>query len=239
MNIRRWLPRRGPLIVAALAMTGAAVIAAVPASAATNVFCTLSSPYPRVNASGTLVSADAYVTCTGGAASAINLALDLARNGVIVDSVLTGGTFGASAVTVASCVPGNYVATAAATIWYPIGNIPGSSSQRWQSPSVYISCAPPPPPPTTPVVANPGNQSMALYESAAVQLTATGGTPPYTWSAAPLPTGLSVNRSTGLISGTVTRLGTYAVTATAVDAAGRSGSVRFSWAVRLDACLLC
>jgi hypothetical protein len=70
-------------------------------------------------------------------------------------------------------------------------------------------------------------------------MTATGGAPPYTWSATGLPTGLSINPGTGLISGSVTRLGIYRVTVTAVDAAGRSGSTQFSWAVRLDACRRC
>jgi hypothetical protein len=234
MNIRRWLLRRWPLIVATLAMTGAAVIAPVPASAGTtNIWCSLSAPYPRVNATGTLVNADAFVTCHGGAASAINLTLDLARDGVVVDSVLTGGTFGASAFTVASCVPGNYVATAWATIWYPFGNIPGSESQRWQSPTVYISCI------STPVVASPGNQSAFVYDPAALQMTATGGTSPYTWSATGLPTGLSINPGTGLISGSVTRIGSYTVTVTAVDAAGRSGRTQFTWNVRREPCPRC
>ncbi|HEU5109373.1 MAG TPA: Ig domain-containing protein [Micromonosporaceae bacterium] len=232
MNIGRWLLRRGPLIVATLAMTGAAVIAPVPASAgAANIFCNLSSPYPQVNAARTLVTADAHVTCFGGVPSGINLSLDLARDGVIVASTLTGG----SAVVVASCVPGNYVATAWATIWYPFGNIPASDSIRWQSPSVYISCTAPPVP-TTPVVANPGNQSTLLRTSATLQMTATGGTSPYTWSATGLPTGLSINPSTGLISGTVTQYAAYTVTVTAVDTAGRAGSAQFGWRVRLGAC---
>jgi hypothetical protein len=237
MNIRRWLPRRGPLIVATLAMAGAAVIAPVSASAGTtNVNCNLSIPYPRPNASGTLVSTDAFVTCFGGAASAINLTLDLTRDGVLVASTLTGGTFGASAYTYASCVPGNYVATAWATIWYPFGNIPGSDSIRWQSPTVYINCTATPVPL---VVASPGNQSMFVYDPAALQMTVTGGTAPYTWSATGLPSGLSINPSTGLISGTVTRVGTSTVRVTAVDAAGRSGSTQFTWNVRREPCPRC
>jgi hypothetical protein len=218
-------------------MTAATIISPAPASASTtNVHCNLSIPYPRPNASGTLVSADAFVTCFGGAASAINLTLDLSRDGVVVDSTLTGGTIGASAFTVASCVPGNYVAMAWATVWYPFGNIPGSDSMQWQSPTVYISCTAQPVPL---VVASPGNQSMFLYDPAALQMTVTGGTAPYAWSATGLPSGLSINSSTGLISGTGTRVGSSTVTVTAVDAAGRSGSTQFTWNVRREPCPRC
>jgi hypothetical protein len=211
-------------------MAAAAVIAPAPASAGTtNVNCTLSIPYPRVNASGSLVSADAFVTCFGGSASAINLSLDLSRDGVVVASTLTGG----SALVVASCVPGNYVARAWATVWYPFGNIPASDSMQWQSPTVYISCV------SYPVVASPGNQSMFLYDPASLQMTATGGTAPYTWSATGLPNGVSINSGTGLISGTVTQVATSTVTVTARDAAGRSGSTQFTWRVRREPCPRC
>lgn len=43
----------------------------------------------------------------------------------------------------------------------------------------------------------------------ATTLTATGGTPSYTWSAANLPPGLTINSASGVISGTPTTAGTY------------------------------
>lgn len=49
------------------------------------------------------------------------------------------------------------------------------------------------------------------------QASAIGGTPPYTWSATGLPTGLSINSSTGLISGTPTAAGTFNATITVTD----------------------
>ena len=45
-----------------------------------------------------------------------------------------------------------------------------------------------------------------------LQMSASGGTPPYTWSATGLPTGPDHLASTGLITGTPTTAGTYTVT---------------------------
>ncbi|MEV6296813.1 putative Ig domain-containing protein [Streptomyces sp. NPDC051896] len=54
---------------------------------------------------------------------------------------------------------------------------------------------------------------------------------PMTYSASGLPTGLSINSSTGLVSGTVSTAGTYQVTVTAKDSTGASGSASFTWTV--------
>ncbi|HEY6291340.1 MAG TPA: putative Ig domain-containing protein [Terriglobia bacterium] len=55
-------------------------------------------------------------------------------------------------------------------------------------------------------------------------LTASGGTPPYTWkiTSGSLPSGLSLNSGTGQISGTATRSGTFVLTLTATDKNNRS-----------------
>ncbi|MEV7005460.1 putative Ig domain-containing protein [Streptosporangium sp. NPDC051022] len=56
-----------------------------------------------------------------------------------------------------------------------------------------------------------------------VPLTVTGGTTPYTWSvsAGSLPAGLTLNASTGVLSGTPTTTGGYPFTAQVVDANGQ------------------
>ncbi len=83
-------------------------------------------------------------------------------------------------------------------------------------------------------IKNPGNQQNQEGTAVSLQLSATDvpGTP--TYSATGLPSGLSVNSSTGLISGTI---GTaahgsspYQVTATATDGS-KSSSQSFVWAV--------
>jgi hypothetical protein len=59
-----------------------------------------------------------------------------------------------------------------------------------------------------------------VYNSSGVQFAATGGTPPYTWSVASgssLPPGLTLDPTTGLLSGTPTTAGTYNFGITATD----------------------
>ncbi|HKY06425.1 MAG TPA: NBR1-Ig-like domain-containing protein, partial [Blastocatellia bacterium] len=56
------------------------------------------------------------------------------------------------------------------------------------------------------------------------QMTATGGAQPYTWSATGMPSGLSLNSSTGLLSGTPTVYGTFYITVTVRDANNASAS---------------
>ncbi|WP_033262464.1 M4 family metallopeptidase [Amycolatopsis vancoresmycina] len=83
----------------------------------------------------------------------------------------------------------------------------------------------------TVTVSNPGNQSTVTGASVNLPLSASGGTAPYTWSATGLPAGLSINASTGTISGTATTAGTSNVTVTAKDAANKTGTASFTWTV--------
>ncbi len=80
-------------------------------------------------------------------------------------------------------------------------------------------------------VANPGSQTGTVGTAKSLQLSASGGTAPYTWSATGLPAGLSINSSTGLISGTPTTAATYSTSVTARDTTGATGSASFSWTI--------
>jgi hypothetical protein len=85
----------------------------------------------------------------------------------------------------------------------------------------------------TVTVTSPGNQTGTVGTAASVQVhasdSAAGQT--LTYSATGLPPGLSINSSTGLISGTPTTAGTYNVTVTARDGTGASGSAAFTWTI--------
>ncbi len=77
---------------------------------------------------------------------------------------------------------------------------------------------------------NPGSQTGTVGTAANLQLSASGGSGGYTWTASGLPAGLAIN-SSGLISGTPSTAATYSVTATATDSSGATGSTTFSWTI--------
>ena len=81
-------------------------------------------------------------------------------------------------------------------------------------------------------VTNPGAQTSTVGRSASLQIAATDSTgAALTYSATGLPAGLSINATTGLISGTPTTAGMSSVTVTAGDTAGHTGSTQFTWTI--------
>ncbi len=85
----------------------------------------------------------------------------------------------------------------------------------------------------TVTVTNPGNQTTAVNTSVSLQIKASDSASGQTlgYSATGLPAGLSINSSTGLITGTATAAGTSNVTVTAKDSTGATGSTSFTWTV--------
>jgi hypothetical protein len=75
--------------------------------------------------------------------------------------------------------------------------------------------------PSTLKVTTSGLPGGALTASYSASLTATGGTPPYTWTAGGLPPGVTVS-SSGILSGTPTSSGLFTVTVTVKDSTGVS-----------------
>jgi hypothetical protein len=101
----------------------------------------------------------------------------------------------------------------------------GSAQQTWTFPTGGGG--------HTVTVTNPGNQTGTVGTAANLQIgagdSASGQTLSY--SATGLPAGLSINASSGLISGTPTAAATSNVTVTATDGTGASGSTAFSWTI--------
>ena len=85
----------------------------------------------------------------------------------------------------------------------------------------------------TVTVTSPGSQTGTVGTAASLQITATDSASgqTLTYSATGLPAGLSINSSTGLISGTPTTSGSTSVTVTAKDTTGASGSASFTWTI--------
>jgi O-glycosyl hydrolase len=85
----------------------------------------------------------------------------------------------------------------------------------------------------TVTVTSPGNQTTAAGTAVSLPVQASDSASGQTlsYSATGLPAGLSINSSTGLISGTPTTAGTSSVTVTATDTTGASGAASFTWTV--------
>jgi Zn-dependent metalloprotease len=83
-------------------------------------------------------------------------------------------------------------------------------------------------------VGNPGNKTGTVGTAiTAFTITASGGTSPYHFSATGLPPGISINATSGQVSGTPTSGGTYNVTVNVTDSSSpvKSGSTSFTFTV--------
>jgi hypothetical protein len=83
----------------------------------------------------------------------------------------------------------------------------------------------------TVTVTNPGSQSWFVGEAASLQIAATTNTSDttLTYAATGLPAGVTINSSTGLISGTPTAAQSYTTTVTATNAYGNANTQSFAW----------
>jgi hypothetical protein len=169
------------------------------------------SPGSMTTATGATVDyqVQAMDTCTGSLSySASGLPTGLSINsstGVISGTAGTAGTYNVTLTGTDSTGP-----TGSATFTWTVGS--GSD---------------------TVTVTSPGSQSGTVGTAASLQISASDSASgqTLTYSASDLPAGLSIDSSTGLISGTPTTAGTSDVTVTATDTTGASGSASFTWAI--------
>ena len=133
--------------------------------------------------------------------------------GLISFTGLSSGTFSTTITKALGPLTANYTLSGTATLQgqntISIAFSPGS-----------IQCAPPPPLVVTCSAINTGTVGVPFNSPV---MTVTGGTPPYTFSvgSGTLPAGLTLNTSTGAISGTPTTAGTFTIKVT--DAKGAVG----------------
>ena len=83
-------------------------------------------------------------------------------------------------------------------------------------------------------VTKPGNQTGRVgshITPVSVPATDSSSTATLSYGATGLPSGLSINSSTGVVTGTLTASGAYPVTVTATDNAGFADSASFTWTV--------
>ncbi|MFI5734089.1 trypsin-like serine protease [Kribbella sp. NPDC051587] len=80
-------------------------------------------------------------------------------------------------------------------------------------------------------IVNPNQQTSKKGIAVSLQISASGGSGGYTYSANGIPDGLSINQSTGLISGTPTTAATYHPTVKVTDSSGASTTATFYWFV--------
>lgn len=106
----------------------------------------------------------------------------------------------------------------------------GTTAQKSFAISYTARTVTPPTPATAPSITTTTLAQATQGQSYATAVTATGGSTPYTWSAVGLPAGLSMSTG-GVISGTPSAAGTYAIAVTVTGADGLSSSAGLSLTV--------
>ena len=186
--------------------------------------------YPQANCTDTTCQLDAgYISSTDGGstwtaptqlAGPMTLAWlpNTSQGRMFGDYISTSVLAGGNAVTVIPIAHAPSGSTFNMGMYAPAGGLPVGSGTGGGN---------------TVTVTNPGNQTGTVGTAASLQVNATDSASgqTLTYTATGLPAGLSINASTGLISGTPTTAGSNNVTVTATDTTGASGNTSFTWTI--------
>ncbi len=106
-----------------------------------------------------------------------------------------------------------------------IATCTGAAGQHWQAAVAGAG--------STVSVTSPGDQASTAGTAVSLQVHATDAAAGQTlaYHTSGLPPGLSINSATGLISGTLTTVGTSTVKVTVTDTSGASASATFTWKI--------
>jgi O-glycosyl hydrolase len=181
--------------------------------------------------SNSSVPIDAFKN-SGGTVAIVALN-NLTTSDTITYSLAGTGTPSGATVTPYLTNTSNDIAAQATTSVNSSGSFSATIPARSMVTYVVGTSGTTPPPTNTVTVTNPGSQSGTVGTAASLQVQATDSASgqTLTYGASGLPAGLSINSSTGLISGTPTTAGTSDVTVTATDTTGASGSAAFTWTI--------
>jgi prepilin-type N-terminal cleavage/methylation domain-containing protein len=165
---------------------------------------TVTNPGAQVGEVG--VPAALTLVSSGGSAPLIWSATGLPANLTMSSAGVVTGT---------PTTAGSYSVTASSTDAF---KLVGSATFTWTVNAV-------------PTLPSPGPQTTAVSDAVSLPLAVTGGTAPYVWTAVGLPTGLTINGSTGAITGAPTLTGAPNVTVTVTDKFLQTATATFKWTV--------
>jgi hypothetical protein len=133
----------------------------------------------------------------------------------------TGLSINATSGLISGAVSPGSAGTYSVTVTASDGTLTGSQTFTW---TVTHTNRPP-------VMANPGNQTSTVGATVSLSLGATDPDGnPLTYNASGLPSGVTLNTSTGIIGGASSSVGTFPVTVTASDGS-LSATQSFSWTI--------
>ncbi|MEO6325226.1 MAG: putative Ig domain-containing protein, partial [Thermoanaerobaculia bacterium] len=192
-------------LLASLLVTAAALVSAPPASAACPTI--LVNPVSLPDGYSGIPYVGNSVTQTGGTTVTFSITSGVLPTGLSMD--------GAGSITGTPTANGTYVFTATATD----SAVASAGCTGGRTFALKVNSCP------TINVSNPVNTNGAAGTAFTETFTQTGGNGTITWSkTGTLPTGITLNSATGVLSGTTTQTGPFPIVVTATDANGCTGA---------------